>query len=255
MKIISAAAAAVSLTALAAAIYKWKGKKNDEEPEVYCTCHRPSLPKDFTITAHTGCMGTKANSVDSIIAADAAGADIVEFDLRFDKSGTPVLTHDAHYDKNTVTLAQAFGVLSGLKLRVNIDVKDTAYLEKVPPLAEEYGLKDRIFFTGIGKDFVPAVKEKCPDIPYYLNLNILPHLPDDEKYVESVIKQLRDSGAVGLNTNRLNVTAKLVRAVQDAGFPVSVWTATTAAQIHKAAAAGPDNITTKDPALAAKLCR
>ena len=49
-----------------------------------------TLPHGFTITAHTGCEGTPDNSLDSIRAGVAAGADIVEIDLHFLPDGTPV---------------------------------------------------------------------------------------------------------------------------------------------------------------------
>ncbi|MCQ2463606.1 MAG: hypothetical protein MJ177_09445, partial [Clostridia bacterium] len=94
MKILSVAAAAAGITACAAMIYKFKGEKQPEDKQVYCSCHKPALPADFTITAHTGCMGTKPNSLDSICAGDRYKSDIVEFDLRFDPDGNPVLWHD-----------------------------------------------------------------------------------------------------------------------------------------------------------------
>ena len=53
------------------------------------------LPVNFTFTAHTGCMGTDDNSIQSIEVAVANGADIVEFDLNFTDDGEPVLAHDA----------------------------------------------------------------------------------------------------------------------------------------------------------------
>lgn len=49
------------------------------------------LPEDFTITAHTGCMNTEENSLDSIKTGIENGANIVEFDLYFTKDGEPVL--------------------------------------------------------------------------------------------------------------------------------------------------------------------
>ena len=54
-----------------------------------------SLPDGFLITAHTGCLGTKLNSLDSLRAALESGANAVEFDIRFQSDGTPVLSHDA----------------------------------------------------------------------------------------------------------------------------------------------------------------
>ena len=45
------------------------------------------LPKDFTVTAHTGCMKTEENSLESFKAGIENGANIVEFDLYFTKKG------------------------------------------------------------------------------------------------------------------------------------------------------------------------
>ena len=53
-----------------------------------------ALPENFTVTAHTGCEDTADNSLEAISAGIAAGADIVEFDLRFDSEGKGILSHD-----------------------------------------------------------------------------------------------------------------------------------------------------------------
>ena len=45
-----------------------------------------SLPDSFLITAHTGCLGTKANSLDSLRAALESGANAVEFDVAFKRT-------------------------------------------------------------------------------------------------------------------------------------------------------------------------
>ena len=47
----------------------------------------PSLNGRVTVTAHSGCMRQPENTVRSMEAGVAAGADIVEFDLNFDANG------------------------------------------------------------------------------------------------------------------------------------------------------------------------
>jgi hypothetical protein len=42
-----------------------------------------ALPEEFTVTAHTGCEGTKDNSLDAITVGFGYGADIVEIDLGY----------------------------------------------------------------------------------------------------------------------------------------------------------------------------
>ena len=49
---------------------------------------------NMTITAHTGCNGTEPNSITSLEDGYNSGADILEFDLNFDKYGVPYLSHD-----------------------------------------------------------------------------------------------------------------------------------------------------------------
>ena len=104
-----------------------------------------SLPDGFTVTAHTGCEGTRDNSLESISAGYAAGADIVEFDLRFDAEGKGILSHDED-EKNPVTLEAALeAVASYESLRVNVDCKTTDNLSEVFTLGEQYGITDRLF--------------------------------------------------------------------------------------------------------------
>ena len=68
-----------------------------------------------------------------------------------------------------VTLEEAFKKASEYEgLKVNVDVKTTKNLKAIYPLAQKYGIEDRIFYTGIGLDFVEAVKKDSPEVTYYL---------------------------------------------------------------------------------------
>ncbi len=209
------------------------------------------LPDNFTVTGHTGCMNTPANSLASITVAAECGADIVEFDLRFDKNGAPVLSHDEPTG-NEFSLDEAFAKVSKFKnLQVNVDVKTTAYLEKVVPLAKKHGILDRIFFTGIFEADVDAVKEKCPDVPYYLNYAVEKNT--DTEYINSLVNKVRDCGAVGINCRHKTVTKELVDAFRRNGLLVSVWTVNRSHDMRNALAFAPDNITTKEPAKLRKI--
>ena len=107
------------------------------------------LPEGFTLTAHTGCEGTKDNSLDAITLGFGYGAQIVEFDLNFNSNGIAVLSHNEPKG-NEPTLDEAFALVSGYKgLRVNVDVKNTLDLKQVTDLAEKHGILDRIFYTGL----------------------------------------------------------------------------------------------------------
>ena len=98
------------------------------------------LSDSFTYTAHTGCVNTKDNSLDSIDAAVQYGADIVEIDLNFTADGQPVLSHDDPVG-GEVSIDEAFEKISKCDgLKVNVDVKNTTNLRAVVNAAEKYGI-------------------------------------------------------------------------------------------------------------------
>lgn len=209
------------------------------------------LPANFTVTGHTGCMNTPANSLESIDVAADCGVQIVEIDLRYDKNGEPVLSHDEPKG-GEVTLDEAFARVSTYKdLLVNVDVKTTAYLEKVVPLAEKHGILERIFFTGLFEKDIGTVKAKSPGVPYYLNYNVEKN--KGEEYINSLIRKVKDCGAIGINCRHKAVTKAFVDAFRRNGLLVSVWTVSKPRHMRRALAFAPDNITTREPATLMKV--
>lgn len=205
------------------------------------------LPDNFTYTAHTGCVGTADNSLAAIEMGAKHGADIVEFDVYFTKNDEPVLSHDKPKG-NEVTLDEALKKVSEYEnLKANIDIKSYGSLEKIVECAEKYNLKDRIFFTGIFLKDTEAVKKACPDIDYYLNSDIEKKYKQTDEYIESLIKTVKDSGAVGINCHYKNVTEDMVNAFRENGLLVSVWTVNKEADMYKVLRMAPDNITTRHP--------
>ncbi len=205
------------------------------------------LPDRFTYTAHTGCMGTEDNSLESIDAAMNSGANIIEFDLNFDENGEPVLAHDAPKG-GEVTLDEAFAKISVIKrFKINVDIKSTAALEKVKPLAEKYGLVDRIFFTGVNDDFLEAVRSSGGGLRYYLNVDVEPEKKQTSEYLESLVKKVKDSGAIGINFSKNNATKELVDTFHSNGLLVSIWTVDSEVDMYRILSYAPDNITTRNP--------
>ncbi len=212
-----------------------------------------NLKRIITVTAHSGCENTPENSTESVEKAYLTGADIVEVDVRYDRNSIPVLAHDEPKGNET-TLEEAFLKISEYKnLRVNLDIKDTSHLEKIPPLAEKYSLSDRIFYTGIFEADVPAVKEKTPDIPFLLNMKISPKKQQTEKYMISVAETIKKCGAAGLNAHYKNVTKKLVDFLHNEGLFVSLWTVNKKFSMLRVLRLCPDNITTRKPSVLLKI--
>ena len=205
------------------------------------------LPAGFTYTAHTGCVDSKDNSLESIEKGAENGAKIVEFDLNFTADKTPILSHDDPKG-GEVTLEQAFEKLSEYEtLGANVDVKNTANLAGVQALAEQYGLLDRIFYTGIALSDVEAVRRNSPKIRYFLNVNIEKSKNRDADYIASLVRTVSDCGAIGINFSKKYATKEIVDAFHDAGLLVSIWTADSDYDIYRILTLAPDNITTRRP--------
>ena len=205
------------------------------------------IPDGFTLTAHTGCEGTKDNSLDAITVGFGYGADIVEIDLNFNKEGTAVLSHNEPKG-NEPTLDEAFALIKGYKgLRVNVDVKNTLDLKQVTQLAGKHGISDRIFFTGVTEQFVAAVKEQTPDVLYYYNKGIDKARNRDISYIHSLIEEVKNAGAAGLNIHHKSCTKLMTDEFHKAGLELSIWTVNKKPDMAKALKMGCDNITTRKP--------
>ncbi len=211
------------------------------------------LSAEFTCTAHTGCMETEENSLEAIDAGVKNGAQIVEFDLNFNENNEPILSHDAPTGEE-VTLDEAFKKVSEYdNLKVNVDLKSCAALDKIKITAEQYGVLERIFFTGVNDEFLEYVKNADLGIPYYLNVNVESKKNHDAEYINSLVQKVKNSGAIGINFNKDNASAELVDAFHNNRLLVSIWTVDKERDMKKILSYCPDNITTRNPKLLNEL--
>lgn len=203
----------------------------------------------ITVTAHTGCLNTKANTIESIEAGFSAGADIVEIDVRFDSKGIPVLSHDSIIEsKEYVTLAETFNYIKSFPDKLtNLDIKSVENMPEIQRLAKEKGVIEQIFFTGIDKKFVAAAKTGCPEIPYYLNFGRKTFLAKVPFFVKHLVKKTKKLGAIGINLNKSNCSKMLTDIFHKNALSVSVWTITDKETAKKYIEMKPDNITCKNP--------
>lgn len=204
------------------------------------------LKSSFTVTAHTGSMGTKENSLASI-ETGAQNADTVEFDVNFSADGSAVLSHDKPKG-GEVTLEEAFAALAKTQgVTANVDIKSTQNLPEIQFLAEKCGVSERIFLTGVSEQWVSAVKKGCPKIRYFLNMSVDRKKCRDSAYLESLIATVKESGAVGINFHYGAASKELVDAFHESGLLVSVWTVDKRTDMYRILSYCPDNITTKKP--------
>lgn len=206
-----------------------------------------ALPKGFTITAHTGCMKTEENSLESIRKGVENGASIVEFDLYFNEKGEPILSHDKPVG-GEVTLDEAFEYISKIPdIKVNIDIKVCDALQKIYPTAQKYGIQDRIFYTGVKDEFVDCVRNNSPQVKYFLNVDVQKSKNTDEIYLLSLVEKVKNAGAVGINFNYKSASRELVEVFRSNGLLVSIWTVDDEYNMYKILSFEPDNMTTRHP--------
>ncbi len=244
IKLIIGATAVVAVTAIVVLLVLFMNEKKQTE---FYKAQPVSLPENFTYTAHTGCCGTADNSLEAIKAGAEHSANIVEFDLYFNKENVAVLSHDKPVG-GEVTLDEAFKLVSTYEaLMVNVDVKDFKDLSVVWELAKKYKIEERIFFTGVESENVEIVKKECPDVPYYLNIEVKKAGSHTPEYLNELVKTIKDSGAVGINFNKDSASKELVEAFHENDLLVSIWTVNEEKDMYKILYFAPDNITTRNP--------
>ncbi|MDR2635052.1 MAG: glycerophosphodiester phosphodiesterase [Clostridiales bacterium] len=242
---LAALIAAIALVAAASGISVFAAVR-------YARLYSSELPAGFTATAHTGCVGTKDNSLESIRSGAECGADIVEFDLRFLKSGVPVLAHDDNFSDDAVTLREAFACAQKYTdLRFNVDLKDKNpnFLGGAVGIIEEFfGFPtDRVFFTGIESDDPCTEILRANAIAFYLNPDIKYSERNSESVLNREISRALQMGAVGINMKHTLSTRKSVEKFHNAGLKVSVFTPNSQWSMARLIPLGVDNITTKRP--------
>ncbi len=206
-----------------------------------------NLPDGFTITAHTGCVDTDDNSLESIKIGVENGAKIVEFDVYFTADGTPVLSHDEPVGGEP-TLDETFAYLKTFEgIGANVDIKTVDALEKIYPLAVKNGVEDRIFYTGVNPEYIAAVQKNSPEMDFYLNIDVDKSKSTDREYLLSLVQKVKDDGAIGINFSYKNATKELVDIFHENGLLVSIYTVNDEYNMYKILSFAPDNITTRNP--------
>jgi len=197
-----------------------------------------------TITAHAGALNTVPNTEESLRAAlEFVGRGIIEVDLRFDRGGKPVLTHD-RTGGDAFSLEECFAMAQPYEAHFNLDLKEASgNIEAVRELIARYGMAGRSFFTGLrSAGHIRAVRG-C-GIPWYLNVYLPQWLPFAPTIMALRTKAL---GAVGLNMPYRCCGEAVMRAARRHGLLVSVWTVDDRLAMARMLKLGVDNITTRHP--------
>ena len=202
----------------------------------------------MTVTAHAGAFGTPDNSIESVGRAIAEGAAIIEMDVSFRPDGTPVIIHKARPKAaEGVPLSDVFALIAPSPgVRMNLDLKSLKNLPAVDSLLREYGLFERAFYTGVGRNWAPKVRERS-NVPYYLNTDVSKRARKYPADAKKLAARIRSAGALGLNCHYNNVTETVVGTLREEGLEVSLWTVNDEATARRILPLKPDNVTSRHP--------
>jgi glycerophosphoryl diester phosphodiesterase len=213
------------------------------------------------------------NTLASFDAALAAGVDMVEFDVlseQRDGSGRLVLAHD--YDAaargEPVTLEDGlahFAQDAWEGIELDVDLKTSGYELRVIDALREYGLADRALVSTMEVESLRLIRAAAPDIRlgwsvpklrrnYLANpFTKVPALMAAQ-YARTILpgraaREIRAGRIDAIMSHWALVTGRLVRAIEQAGGELYVWTVDDPSRIAKLETLGVTGIITNDPRL------
>ncbi|NMP36824.1 MAG: glycerophosphodiester phosphodiesterase [Clostridiales bacterium] len=206
------------------------------------------VPDGFTVTCHSGALGTMQNSISSVKTALEWGARVIEVDVSFRPDGEAVIIHNSTPMQYQGTEFES--VLKQVKMypecSMNLDLKAFWNVAEIDRLVEKYQLSDRVFYTGVSRKQVREVSHGSV-IPYFLNEQPDIKRLDDREYAQQLSDDIKQLGAVGLNCQYKHISRIITDVLHENGLKVSVWTVNSRQSQCEMLSFGVDNITTLKP--------
>jgi len=189
------------------------------------------------VIAHRGAWGTAVpntpaeNTLEAFEAAIALGADMIELDVRRTRDGQLVVFHDARvkavptgslrYDELTTKhkarppLLQDVLKLTKDRISLNLEIKETGYIEETIALLRPFGL-ERCLVSSFLDEVVREAKALAPELRTGLLVGA--------GFRKALSTRLPATGADRLVLHRRLADATALAKAAAAGVPCVIWT-------------------------------
>lgn len=218
------------------------------------------------IIGHRGASAVAPeNTLAAFEAAIAAGADGIEFDVRFAGDDVPVVIHDetlwrtsrvrrrvAEMTSNELSkfdvpsLVQLFELFESNDLILYLEMKEVEVAEECCRVVQQYRFKDRVIFECFDHSALKTVKNIDPTF----KVAALFQPP-----TSGIVKRALALGAEEIALHHRLVTTSVMESAKQAGLRVVVWTVDDPAWIEGARKLGVHALITNDPAALIQLNR
>lgn len=224
------------------------------------------------ITAHSGCMNTPENSIQSVIEGLKAGAEIIEVDVRATKDQVVVLRHDEYVStpfgrgaikdltfKELINFAQNEEIIQLEDIlplilenhrMINLDIKEDSAIHPMIQAIEKYKMIDSVIISGCEKERAAYLKKHYRPYQVLLNANTKAGLQSMEINYESFIRETCQdaisASCCGININYHICREELLDVARMRCLPVLVWTIDEPDAMEKFLNMGVHSITTHE---------
>jgi glycerophosphoryl diester phosphodiesterase len=207
-----------------------------------------------------------ADSIESVITGIENGADGVEVDVRFNRRGELILSHDrdetGEYPQRPA-LAEAFELIhKDGHIGINCDIKERETIPAVLKLAKKTGLgPDQLILTGSSD--LPVLEQNSAIVKkatVWLNIeeivdkSALQTLKGQyDRLIETITADCLRLGVRAVNMPFIKELIPLIPRFIAEGLQVSVWTLNEAEALKQAFSLGVLNVTTRNSRLALEI--
>lgn len=225
----------------------------------------------LTITAHSGCESTLRDTMASVHTGILYGADAVEMDVRRDKDGFLVISHNQLEDySGCVLLSEVFNAARAGNVRVNCDIKETEIVPDVLELAAHLlpGEQMLTISGSVTPDLLKSDSSIARRAAVHLNIEellkdyCLKHFPNAElsqqapwdvvhahqrqlsPKLSGLVEQSFVLGIQAINLPYSGWVRPFFSSVYTMGIPISVWTVNDREDMERLILGGVLNLTT-----------